>query len=344
VLVTAADGTATAWSSAGGSRRTLVRDRAAGREAVLDGSAQTLLGAFEPRAAISPDGTRAVVGNRRGVELYDLTDGHPLRRLAPPDATGAFALGVGPDRGWGVVTRAPRRPILFDIRDGRTVGSLRDSLYVDSFEAGGHGRFVAGTSFASDELELWDLAARTPVRRALRVRGAYFTLAAVDPRGRFVVAASSEGRLYVWRLPDRKLVQTLDLGTSARTLRFSPDGAYLAAAGYASSARVWDVKTWHKHVLRGHTSTLNSIAFDARATRVATSSDDGSVRVWTPQGELRAAIRPRWHGPVLDAQLSPDGSRIAMAGTHGAAIYDCELCGGPRQLYDYAKERVPLSR
>jgi WD40 repeat protein len=235
---------------------------------------------------------------------------------------------------------------VFDMSTGDRVAKLPGPVDYGTLaaDAGDHGRYVAAGGMSDPVVDVWDFAGRRPVRRELRVSGGYIGSVALDPSSG-LIAAASDSKLYVWSLPDAKLVRTLELGSSVRDVRFSPGGGYLAVIDYGSSARLWDVRTWRKYTLRGHTAPINSLAFAPRRPLVATASDDGSVRVWTPQGDLQAVVRPRSHRQALDAEFSPDGGRIAVAGAGGAAeIYTCALCGGTRELYEYAKDHVPLSR
>jgi WD40 repeat protein len=250
---------------------------------------------------------------------------------------------VGPRRAWGVVAvfDAPAR--LFDGWTGATVGRLPGSKAAHDFapSPGADGRYIAAVT--SRGVRLWDLADHNR-RRDLAVADAFLTHIALDPRGGAVAAVSTGGVVYVWSAPGRP-PHKLDLGTYARDVRFSPDGRYLAAAGDGSSARVWNLKTWRKYVLRGHTAAINSIAFSPGARLVVTAGDDGSVRVWTPRGKPRAVIRPLGHAAATDAEFSPDGSRIAIAGSRGeAGVYACGLCGDRRQLLRYARTHLPRSR
>ena len=68
-----------------------------------------------------------------------------------------------------------------------------------------------------------------------------------------------------------------------------------------------------------HTATINRIGVDAACARIATASDDKTVRLWSlPDGKLQRTIRlpigPGNGGKVNAAALSPDGRRLAAGG------------------------------
>ena len=344
VLVPAADGSVTVSSPRGDETRLVAKPDTFLRGLIASGTnSQLMLDILGPRAALSSDGRRALVAGYNGAALYDVRAAKPVRRFGRPARPDNLLLGVGPGRAWGVLATSGEPARLIDGWTGATVGTLPRSGTLGELapSAGAGGRYIAAVT--SGAVRVWDLAADKR-RRDLRVPDAFLTRVALDPSGTAVAAASTGGVVYVWDAPGRR-PRMLDLGTYPRDLRFSPGGRYLAATGDGSSARVWDLKTWHKYVLRGHTAAINSIAFSPGARLVVTASDDGSVRVWTPQGEPRAVVRPLGHAAATGAEFSPDGSRIAITGSRGAAgMYACELCGGPRQLLAYAQAHVPRSR
>ena len=68
-----------------------------------------------------------------------------------------------------------------------------------------------------------------------------------------------------------------------------------------------------------HTATICRIGVDAACARIATASDDKTVRLWSlPDGKLQRTIRlpigPGNGGKVYAAALSPDGRRLAAGG------------------------------
>lgn len=93
-------------------------------------------------------------------------------------------------------------------------------------------------------------------------------------------------------------------------LSLAPARAAVAQGGAeAPAAPGWKLK----HTLRGHTGVVYSAAFLPDGRRLATSGDDGSVRVWnveTGRQLLRVAAS---ESTVSDLAVSPDGRLVVAA-------------------------------
>jgi WD40 repeat protein len=101
-------------------------------------------------------------------------------------------------------------------------------------------------------------------------------------------------------------------------LAFVPDdGQYL-------TVDVLDQKTKRQRELR-HDGEVESVAWSPDSTLVATASDDGAARVWTPAGR-QVSIEQGHRGAVASVAFDPDGKLLITASaTDGTArIWDAE--------------------
>src|SRR5205807_10317507 len=119
------------------------------------------------------------------------------------------------------------------------------------------------------------------------------TSAAFSPDGsRIVTTAGSHGTVYD-ATTGAQVIQLVRPGVLRRA-SFSSDGQRVVTAETNGTAIVWD--TWPHELRRSIPVSAAPLAyadFGASANELATASEDGSWRLWSPDGAaLTPAIRP----------------------------------------------------
>jgi WD40 repeat protein/serine/threonine protein kinase len=115
-------------------------------------------------------------------------------------------------------------------------------------------------------------------------------------------------------------------------LDWSPDGRLFVTEGPEESGLI-DIRDTSSgrrvRSFRGHDGDVNLVAFSVDGAMLATTSDDGTVKVWNPRtGRLRHTFTGE--GPVWGASFSPDGSRLAASWQAEQAVRVFDLETGRR--------------
>jgi WD40 repeat protein/tetratricopeptide (TPR) repeat protein len=185
------------------------------------------------------------------------------------------------------------------------------------------------------EVLVWD--AQTG-QRVFTLRGhtAWVGSVAFSPDGTLLASGSGDQTVKVWAAQTGR--QLLDLPGASGPVTFSPDSQRLASASPDKTLKVWDVSMSTEGrqagstegrqagstegrraggrqllALRGHTSTVLSIAFSPDGQRLASSSNypENQVKLWEAQRGQEVLALKGHTGTVSSVAFSPDGRRLA---------------------------------
>ena len=299
------DQTATVWDAENG--RKLV---------TLRGHTDVIVHAF-----FSPDGNRLFTSSfDETVRLWDVKTKEEL--LTFP----GFGLAFSPDG---------RR--LASTDDGATV-QIRDiASDQDLLTLRGHTNSLISAAFSLDGnlLVTTNLDKKAIVWDALTGRQLFvlsghaeaIETAAFSPDVTRLATAGSDGIVKVWDLtPSRELLTIYHPNQSTSWFALSPDGKRLVMTGESGAIpEVWQipqeiVSTGNSVVaekfltLNGHTDDVRGLTFSQDGSRIATSSFDGTAKVWDAKTGKELITLSGHAGPIAWVMFSPDGSQLATTG------------------------------
>lgn len=165
----------------------------------------------------------------------------------------------------------------------------------------------------------WSLADGSSTE--LRQHEGEITRLALSPDGGTLASASTDRRVHVWDADTGKHRHTLRGHTEAvNAVAFSRDGK-LASAGVDAAIRIWDLKSEYPderpRVLDGHAQTVTDLVFIGDGSMLASSSNDGTVRLWRVETGDSIPM-PGHDGVVSQLRLTPNEDALLSSGFDGS--------------------------
>ncbi len=223
-------------------------------------------------------------------------------------------------RKWSVATRAPVKVMAghggavqaLDLSpDGATLASTGDDATIRLWDAAqgrqlrvlsGHVWKINSVRFSPDgrrlisassdrRVGLWDL--QTGKMTALTKHTGTVQSAAFES-GERLVWAGLDGKVRLVDLPSRGERVIARFGTRAYQLDLHPGGAVVGVPLADGTAGMIDLLGGGVRRLRGHAAEVNVLRFSHDGKLAATTSDDGTVRLWSTK-----ARAPLWHAPLF---------------------------------------------
>lgn len=298
---------------------------------VANGSQIGMLEKFDSEvrgASFSPDGKQLATLNTDGpIRIWDMTpiiEGEVgelnMREVFskhPPK--GALGVVFSPD-GDSIATFVPSVGIIvWDVASGELVLEMHGMTdFASNFSFSPNGKYIAGGSSDLGSA-VWD--AETGEQLMFFPETAPITDVIFSQDGETLATSAKNGMVSLWDMETRsQKIRIFGQPTGFNFLALSPDGKRIAVGNDPQSTSLWDVSpTGSREVLTipAHQGKVHDALYDPTGTKIASTGDDGALRVWDAStGELLYDLpaQPEWvHFPAF----SPDGLSLAAVNPQG---------------------------
>lgn len=259
---------------------------------------------------------------RATVVLWDWNTQAISKRVGDTDMATYGVVG-SPDGDSFLVTLGDSNCRLYTLANNDRLGlvSPKDTLKCQVAIFSPNGRFIRMGSGGG--ATRWELGAQ--VRPAGYIPGendALTTGLAYLPDGAHLLSSHADGAVRIWKDEEGTLVARIPAHKGEVTcLAVSSDGKYLATGGADKVVRVWLVTNQKlAKEFTGHEGGVLSVAF-LKSGQVASTSQDGTVRVWSLEGnEVATTNTPSPMRPVPARPAEPKGLPLPEESQITAAV------------------------
>jgi len=249
---------------------------------------------FKFKKPISRRGQKILGENRGMAQLWKVAEGKAIKSFEEYPKV-VWCVTFSPDgKYFAACAEGDTQINLYDVNSGNRMKVLS-----------GHGRDVTSISFSPDsnflvsgsrdnKIKVWDVVLGDCIK-TLKGHTGWVCDVDYSPKGRYVASAGladctnkvgldmqTKDAVKIWDVKKGSCKKTLQgHRNTIRTLKYSPDGNFIASGGEDKDIRIWNAHNGAcVKVLKGHTQPINSLAFSPDGKLLISSGEDGTIRVW----------------------------------------------------------------
>ena len=296
------------------------------------------------------DGRRIVSGSDDGtIRIWNAQNGEELALLRGHEGKVNCVSCLADGR--RIVSASGRTVRIWDAQSGEELAVLHGnegdiaggSSLITSVSCLPDGRHIVSGS-DDGTVRLWNAQSGDTLAFLRGHRGKVNSLSC-SPDGRRIASGARDGTVRVWDVQSgEELLLLLSDSYWVEIVIYSPDGRRIVSGSSDGTVRIWDAHSGQglagsvtassptfsgqgSGFLLGQVNTVNCMSYSPDGQRIASASDDGTIRNWDAQsGALLAVVRAgKYLGHMLSLGFSPDGRRIVSGSECGAVrIWDAQ--------------------
>jgi WD40 repeat protein/uncharacterized caspase-like protein len=271
----------------------------------------------------TPDGQRLITATEdEPARIWEVATGKPLMQLG--DTGGVHLLVLSPD-GKSLATAAGPLAMVWDVATGKERSRLRHKGFIHSLAFSPDGASVASGS-RDGTARVWEVATGTEqvkVNHKGPVKAVAFS-----PQGKLLATGGEDETARLWELATGKELLRLehkppqapmtDTPSALESVRFSPDGRYLATATLDAVARVWDTESGKELLRKTHSALIETLVFTPDGKAVAIANGEPSAKIWDVVTAQELTSLTSEDG-IASLQYSADGKYVLTSSSKGRA-------------------------
>lgn len=270
----------------------------------LNQSVQALLFTKDNKFLLAADGAPRASGT---VKQFELATGKMSGEFRGPKDV-VYSLALSPDEKWLAAGSADKAAYIWDTANQQLATNLTDhSGWVQTVAFSSNGKLFA-TGGADRNLFVWETGTwklRERLPQPEPVLGATFspdaanlvwTVSGQDNRSLRIRKAADDSPPATGQTnsppPPPRETRVIDTGLiTPFKVAFAPDGNRIYLPCSDKTIRVYDARGGYQAAFTGHLDWVYSVAISADSKRLASSSADGTVRLWSiPENRLQATL------------------------------------------------------
>ncbi|KAJ3532317.1 hypothetical protein NMY22_g7787 [Coprinellus aureogranulatus] len=282
--------------------------------------------------AISPDSSRLISGDRRGlVRMWNAQSGELVWGNNKGHSDEVNSVTFSPD-GLKVISGSSDSTIrVWDAKTGQPLGvpieGHRGPVYSAVFSPDGS-KIMSGSG--DKTIQTWDTLTSKALGDPIEGYTEAVYSVAFSPDCQRIISGSKDATVRVWDAQSGKLVLGPLQGDAGAVLSVavSPDGSRIVSGSWDSTIHVWDA--WSGQDVFGpievHSDYVRSVAFSPDGSKIVSGSDDRTVCIWDAQtGQAVGRPMEGHSGWVKAVTFTPDGLKIISGSDDGTIrIWDLQ--------------------